>query len=72
MPSYLKKTTCVFFRLSTNNNVLISLQEIPAFDRETLSTELWTAIAEAERVDLSDDVKKMRRRQGRYEVLQPS
>ena len=53
-----EKNNLRFFRLSTNNNVLISLQEIPAFDRETLSTELWTVIAEAEQVDLPDDVKK--------------
>ena len=53
MPILPEKNNLRFFRLSTSNNVLISLQEIPAFDRETLSTELWTAIAEAEQVDLA-------------------
>ena len=46
------------FRLSTDNNIFVPVQEIPIFDEETLSTELWIAIAKAERVNLPDDIKK--------------
>ena len=46
------------FRLSTDGNVFIPLQEIPALKEETLSTELWKAIAEAEQIYLPDDMEK--------------
>ena len=46
------------FRLSTDGNVFIPLQEIPALKEETLSTELWRAIAEAEQIYLPDDMEK--------------
>ena len=46
------------FRLSTDDNIFIPVQEIPTFDRKTLSTELWTSIAKAERIDLPDNMEK--------------
>ena len=46
------------FRLSTDDNVFIPVQGIPTFGGETLSTELWTAIARAERIDLPDNMEK--------------
>lgn len=46
------------FRLSTDGNTFIRIQGIPNFDREMLSTELWTAIAKAERLDLPNDIEK--------------
>lgn len=46
------------FRLSTGDNIFIPVQEIPVFDEETLSTELWIAIAKAERVNLPDGTEK--------------
>ena len=46
------------FRLSTDDNIFIPVQGIPTFDRETLSTELWTSIAKAERIDLPDNMEK--------------
>ena len=47
----------IFF-LSTDDNIFIRTQKIPAFDGKTLSTELWTAIAKAEQFDFPDDLKK--------------
>ena len=46
------------FRLSTDGNTLVPAQEIPAFNRETLSTELLTAIAKSEQIYLPDDMEK--------------
>lgn len=46
------------FCLSTNGNTFIQVQEVPVFDAEMLSTELWTAIAKAEQLDLPDDIEK--------------
>ena len=48
---------CIF-RLSTDGNTIVPAQEIPAFDREKLSTKLMAAIAKAERIHLPDDMKK--------------
>lgn len=46
------------FRLSMDDNTLIPVQGLPAFNGEMLSTKLWTAIAKAERLDLPDDIEK--------------
>ena len=48
---------CIFY-LSTDGNTIVPAQEIPAFDRETLSKERMAAIAKAERIYLPDDMKK--------------
>ena len=46
-----------FLRLHKNDNVLRPVHGIPSFNEETLSTELMTAVAETERIDLADDIK---------------
>ena len=46
------------FRLSVDNDVLVPIQEVPAFNDETLSNELVTVIAEAEEIHLPNDMKK--------------
>ena len=46
------------FRLSTDDNTLIPTQRVPSFDEKTLSTELWTTVAKAEGLNLSDDIEK--------------
>ncbi|MDE0011043.1 MAG: sigma-70 family RNA polymerase sigma factor [Candidatus Poribacteria bacterium] len=45
------------FRLSTNDNIFIPVQGIPSFNKETLSMQLVTTIAEAEQTYLPDDMK---------------
>ena len=47
-----------FFSLHKDDNILSPVQGIPSFDQEVLPTELMTAIAEAERIDLIDDPKR--------------
>ena len=44
--------------LSTDGNALVPAHEIPAFDREMLSTELMTAVAKAEGIHLPDNMEK--------------
>ena len=46
------------FRLSVDNDVLVPIQETPAFNDETLSNELVTVIAEAEEIYLPNDMEK--------------
>ena len=46
------------FQLSTNTDMLIPVQGIPAFDEETTSIELQTAIMEAEQIYIPDKMKK--------------
>ena len=46
------------FRLSVDGDVLLPVQEVPAFNSETLSKELVTAIAEAEEIYLPNDMEK--------------
>ncbi len=45
------------FSLSMDDNTLIPVQGLPAFDGEMLSTRLWTAIAKAERLDIPDNIE---------------
>ena len=52
-----EKNNLRFLRLHKNDNVLRPVYGIPSFSQETLSPELVTAIAEAERIDLADDMK---------------
>ena len=46
------------FRLSADGNTLVPIQKIPAFDKETLSTESWATIAAAEQIRLPDDLEE--------------
>ena len=46
------------FSLSVDGDVLIPIQEVPAFKRETLSNELIAAIAEAEEIYLPNDIER--------------
>ena len=53
-----KKDNLRIFRLSTDGNTLVPVQEMPSFDREMLSVELVTAVAKAEGIHLPDDTGK--------------
>ena len=46
------------FRLSTDGNALVPVQEMPSFGREMLSIELVPAVAKAEGIHLPDDMEK--------------
>ena len=46
------------FRLSADGDALTPVQGIPTFDGNTPSPELMTAIAKAERLQLSDDIEE--------------
>ena len=46
------------FRLSMDDDIFVPVQGIPAFNEETLSTQLWTAVAKAEQLELPDDIEK--------------
>ena len=46
------------FRLSMEDNIFVPVQGMPAFNEETLSTQLWTAVAKAEQLELPDDIEK--------------
>ncbi len=53
-----EKNNLHIFRLSIDDNTFIPIQGIPTFDGKMLSTEMWMAIAKAERIDVPDDIEK--------------
>ena len=53
-----EKENLRIYRLSTDGNALVPMKEVPAFDKEMLSTELWKSIAEAKYFSLPDDMER--------------
>ena len=53
-----EKDNLRIFRLSTDGNALVPVQEMPSFSREMLSIELLPAVAKAEGIHLPDNIGK--------------
>ena len=53
-----EKENLQIYRLSTDDNALVPMKEVPAFDKEMLSTELWKSIAEAKHFAFPDHMEK--------------